>query len=187
MRVSLLLLLWVLSGALAGIARADGDAWSALRAGGHVALVRHALAPGTGDPSGFSIDDCSTQRNLSVEGRDQARRIGDLFRANGIGAAVTASSQWCRCRETANLLGLGPVQDLPAANSFFADRARQTAQTAALRQWLRDRPVNDVTVVVTHQVNITALTGVYPASGEIVVVRLSGQGMPVVVGRIRSD
>ncbi|MEC9347080.1 MAG: histidine phosphatase family protein [Pseudomonadota bacterium] len=176
-----------LSAMAVGAARAEADLWALLRGGGHAALIRHALAPGTGDPAGFRIGDCTTQRNLSDEGRGQARRIGDLFRANGVDTAVLASSQWCRCVETAELMGLGPVIDLPAANSFFADRASQAEQTAGLRRWLASRPLDDVVVVVTHQVNITALTGVYPASGEIVVVRRTGNGAGEVAGRIRTD
>ena len=75
--------------------------WQALASGGHVALIRHAEAPGIGDPAEFDLDDCSTQRNLSEQGRAQAKAIGDRFRANGISVAQVQSSQWCRCLETA--------------------------------------------------------------------------------------
>lgn len=78
--------------------------WSALRGGEHVVLMRHAVAPGTGDPAGFELDDCSTQRNLSERGREQARATGERFRANGVTDAAVYSSQWCRCLETARLL-----------------------------------------------------------------------------------
>ena len=97
----------------------EAGLWAALRDGGHVALIRHGLAPGTGDPPGFRVDDCRTQRNLSPAGRAQARAIGERFRANGIDTAAVFSSQWCRCLETARLLGLGEVQALPGLNSFF--------------------------------------------------------------------
>ena len=88
--------------------------WAALRAGGHVALIRHALAPGTGDPAGFRVDDCATQRNLSPTGRAQARAIGERFRANGIDTAAVLSSQWCRCLDTARELALGEITPFAA-------------------------------------------------------------------------
>lgn len=165
----------------------DGKLWAALRSGQAVALMRHALAPGTGDPAGFRLGDCSTQRNLSDDGRAQARAIGERFRANGIDQAEVRSSQWCRCLETAELLGLGPVAPMPALNSFFQDRARSPAQTADLRRHLRMREAGRALVLVTHQVNITALTRVGPASGEIVVVRSGGHGSIQVAGTIRTE
>ncbi|MDX1541772.1 MAG: histidine phosphatase family protein, partial [Geminicoccaceae bacterium] len=113
--------------------------WAALRSGEAVAMMRHALAPGTGDPAEFEIDDCSTQRNLSDRGRAQARAIGQRFRANGIERAEVGSSQWCRCLETARLLGLGDVEPMPALNSFFRDRDRGPAQTTALEDHLQAR------------------------------------------------
>ena len=176
--------------ALSSVARAADAAdgvWAKLRSGGHVALIRHARAPGFGDPAQVVIGDCSTQRNLSDEGRDQARRIGAKFRANGIAAARVVTSQWCRCRETAALLGLGDPADLPPLNSFFADRSTADAQTAATKDWLAARDLSQAHVLVTHQVNITALTGVVPASGEIVVVRVGADGAVTPAGRIPTD
>ena len=114
----------------------DAELWAAFRSEGHLALLRHALAPGTGDPADFELQDCGTQRNLSVQGRDQAGRIGDRFRASGVAAANVFSSQWCRCLETANLLGLGPVKPLPALNSFFERPQDRDEQTRALADWL---------------------------------------------------
>ena len=165
----------------------DADLWDALRSKGHVALMRHALAPGTGDPSGFALGDCSTQRNLSAEGRGQAARIGQLFRANGIETARVFSSQWCRCLDTARLLELGPVRELPIINSFFRKYERREPQTRALEDWLAKQDLERPLVLVTHQVNITALTGVYPASGEIVALRRSDDGGLTVVGSIETD
>ncbi|MDJ0948845.1 MAG: histidine phosphatase family protein [Alphaproteobacteria bacterium] len=165
----------------------DTALWTALRSGGHVALMRHALAPGTGDPSGFDLADCGTQRNLSDTGRAQAARIGARFRANGIAAARVLSSQWCRCRETATLLDLGPVEDLPTINSFFQSPERRDPQTRALKQWLAEQDLGGPVVLVTHQVNITALTGVFPDSGEIVIVHRSEIGELSVKGSIETD
>ena len=138
-------------------------------------LLRHALAPGGGDPSGFQLRDCSTQRNLDATGREQARSIGEYLRARGVDSARVWSSQWCRCQETAELLNLGKVRPLGAINSFFQTPENAEPQTEALKSWLNAYRSNAPLVLVTHQVNITALTGVYPRSGEIVVVqRLSG-------------
>jgi phosphohistidine phosphatase SixA len=164
--------------------RADeAAAWEALRQGG-VALVRHAIAPGVGDPPGMRLDDCATQRNLDEAGRAQARRMGERFRANGVAPGAVLSSRWCRARETATLAFPGARSDAPAFDSFFGDRTdadRRTAEAIELiRGWKGPGPL----VVVTHQVNVTALTGVFPASGEAVVVRVAEKGLAV-LGRIR--
>ncbi len=173
---------------LPGSSAASDDAlWNLLRSGGHAALLRHAIAPGTGDPPEFTVDDCGTQRNLSDKGRSQAVRIGERFRNHGIAAARVFSSQWCRCLETADLLGLGPVKELPALNSFFQRYERRDAQTRELRDWLSAQDPGQVLVLVTHQVNISALTDVYPSSGELVVVRRSENGELSVAGTIESD
>jgi len=173
--------------AMAAPAAADDALWKALRSGEHVALLRHALAPGTADPTEFALRDCATQRNLSDQGRGQAARIGDRFRANGIAVARVASSQWCRCLETARLLDLGPVEELPPLNSFFRRGERRNAQTQALQAWLGDQVLERPIVLVTHQVNITALTGIFPASGELVVLRRDSDGTLAVIGRLETE
>lgn len=145
--------------------------WEALRNDRHFALIRHALAPGTGDPAHFTLERRDSQRNLSATGRKQAARIGELFREHGIDQAQVFSSQWFRCMDTAKLLDLGEVRPLPALNSFFQDYGQRDIKTTALTNWLVEQKLQSPLVLVTHQVNITALTGVYPASGEIVVVR----------------
>lgn len=168
--------------ALARPARA-AEALGVLASGEHLGIMRHAIAPGTGDPPGFRLGECATQRNLSDEGRAQARGIGARLRAAGIGQARVLASQWCRARETAALLGFGPPEDLPALNSFFAAREVGPARTAALREWIAaarlDRPV----LLVSHQVNITALAGVVPVPGEIVLLRRMA-GELAVAGRV---
>lgn len=180
-----MVLVLVLGIAITPIAQAQeiAELWAALARGGHVALMRHALAPGTGDPAYFDLQDCSTQRNLSEEGREQARRIGQNFRAHGISIIPVYSSQWCRCLETARLFGLGPVKPLPALNSFFRDRSRETEQTAAVHAFIKEHAAGPSMVLVTHQVNITALTGLFPQSGEIIVLRPKGSKLEV-LGRI---
>lgn len=187
-RACLCLCLALFGGLVSRPAHADEAAlWTALRSGEHLVLMRHALAPGTGDPSSFVIDDCGTQRNLSDEGRNQARRIGARFRDNGIATARVFSSQWCRCLETAELLDLGPVEPLPALNSFFRNRERAEPQTRAVEDWIAGQDLAEPVVLVTHQVNVTALTGVFPASGEMLVLRRSGGGEMSLVGSIRID
>jgi phosphohistidine phosphatase SixA len=165
--------------------RADDALWAALADGGHVALMRHAQAPGTGDPDNFRLDDCSTQRNLDQAGRDQARRTGQAFRDRGVTVGRVLSSQWCRCLETAELLALGEAEPFPPLNSFFGDRAREPAQTEAVRALLAQADTDGPSLVmVTHQVNITALTGIFPRSGEIVVLRLGGRDIFETIGAI---
>ncbi len=158
--------------------------WAAIRSGDAFVMLRHALAPGTGDPEGFRLEDCATQRNLSEEGRAQARAIGDNLRMNGLAEAELRSSQWCRCLETARLLGIGSVEPLPALNSFFDERANGPIQTEALREWLAKRDDRRPLVLVTHQVNISALTGLTPSSGEAVVLRISDDGTVEKLGSI---
>jgi phosphohistidine phosphatase SixA len=165
--------------------RTDEALWAALADGGHVALMRHAHAPGTGDPENFRLEDCSTQRNLDQTGREQARRTGQAFRERGVTVAQIFSSQWCRCLETAKLLALGEVYPFPPLNSFFGERELGPKQTAALRALLANTDAEGPSLVmVTHQVNITALTGIFPRSGEIVVLRLGGPENFATIGSI---
>jgi phosphohistidine phosphatase SixA len=182
----LLTLLLLLCAAIAtGQNTVQEDLWDSLAAGGNVVLMRHAIAPGGGDPPGFRLDDCSTQRNLSEEGREQARSTGEVFRSRGIPVDRVLTSQWCRCRETAELLDLAPVEEYPVLNSFFSDRSTATEQTAALRSFIAGVQLKENIVLVTHQVNITELTGVFPVSGEMVVVRPNGEGGVQLIGRLQ--
>ena len=150
-------------------AQATDAAWDALRAGGKVALLRHALAPGTGDPAGFVLEDCATQRNLSDEGRAQAMRIGEAFGANDVAVDRVLSSGWCRCIDTA-VLAFGAAEVWPPLHSFFRDAGREPAQTAEARARVTAWAGPGTLVMVTHQVNITALTGIVPDSGEVIVL-----------------
>jgi broad specificity phosphatase PhoE len=182
------LLLMLIAGVLlatpALAANGEAELLAALREGRAAALMRHATAPGTGDPAEFQVDDCATQRNLSAVGREQARATGARLRAAGITSAEVYSSQWCRCLETARLLDLGEVLELPALNSFFGERARAAEQSAELAAFLRERTPGAPLILVTHQVNISAFTDAYMRSGEIVVVALPLGAEPEVLGRI---
>jgi phosphohistidine phosphatase SixA len=164
---------------------AAANDWSALERPGAIALMRHALAPGTGDPARFDVTECSTQRNLDDRGRAQARRIGAALRDRGVAFDGVWTSQWCRCRDTADLLDLGDVTEAPALNSFFQARQREAAQTRETLRLIAEAGGRRL-MLVTHQVNITALTGVFPRSGEIVVAELR-DGALQVTGRILID
>jgi len=142
-----------------------------------VMLMRHALAPGGGDPAEFKLDDCNTQRNLSQAGREQAKRIGQAFVERGVKIGAVWSSQWCRTRETADLAFPGQRQDRPDFNSFFGRPELQAEQTRAALAQLQSWRGPGVLVVVTHQVNITALTGVVPESGSGVVLQPHADGL----------
>ena len=151
---------------------------------GIVAVMRHAHAPGTGDPASFTVDDCATQRNLGARGRQQAREIGAAIRAAGAIVDRVLTSQWCRCRDTARLLDLGPVEDLPALDSFFRNPARADRQTADLRQFLSGLPPGAAVILVTHYVNIKSLTGRGVASGEVLLLEIGRAGTISVVDEI---
>lgn len=164
----------------------EAPAWAALRAGG-IVLWRHAEAPGVGDPPQFRLGDCSTQRNLDERGRTQARRLGERLRERGVRVGAVWASPWCRTRETAELMALGlPVKDEPAFASLFGDRcAGEAAQTAQARALLEAWRGPGALVVVTHQVNISALVGRPTASGEGIVLTRR-EGRLVVAGHLRT-
>jgi broad specificity phosphatase PhoE len=156
--------------------------------GGLVLMIRHAKAPGSGDPGNFRIGDCSTQRNLDDRGRIQARRIGQWMRSRGIDSARVYASQWCRCLETAALIGLGPVAELPALNSYFDRPQDREPNLAALRAFLAEQPEDGpLIVLVTHFVTISAITGQGVSSGEGMLARLKGDGSVEVLGRLDFD
>lgn len=167
--------------------RAAADpAWAALAAGNHVMLIRHAeTEAGIGDPPGFRKDDCKTQRNLSAQGRDSARKIGELLRQRQVAVSDVWSSRWCRCLDTARL-AFGRVQPKAMLDSMFNDPEGSDEQKLrALQAALRDLPKGGNLVLVTHNVNISRLTGISTAMGEIVVASVDRQGRLKVVGRLQ--
>jgi phosphohistidine phosphatase SixA len=149
----------------------------ALKAPGVVALMRHALAPGTGDPAGFVPGNCATQRNLDARGRAQAARTGAALRAAGVTFDRIWTSRWCRARDTAALMEMGTPEEMPPLDSFFAGRGDGTAQTEAALALIAALPEDTRLLIVTHQVNITALTGLGVGSGEIIVTRRGTTGL----------
>jgi phosphohistidine phosphatase SixA len=160
----------------------ERDAWAALVSGGHVALVRHGSAPpGFGDPPGFKIDDCATQRNMDEHGRAQARAVGEAFRQHRVPVDKILSSPLCRCLETAQLMALGPVESVMAV----ASSNRSPERLPVLKQMVADWHGPGTLVLVTHAFTVNALVEIMPEQAEIVVVRpkLDRAGIDV-VGRI---
>jgi phosphohistidine phosphatase SixA len=146
----------------------------AMQDSGHVLMIRHASAPGFGDPDNFKIGDCSTQRNLDSRGREQATGIGNWLRSHGIVTATVYSSQWCRCMETAKLLDMGPVTELPPLNSFYEIPQNREPNLQALKQFF-DTQKSDakLIIMVTHHVTIEAISGKNVASGDGVILKLN--------------
>lgn len=167
-------------------ARAEAVLIEALRGGRAALLLRHARTePGVGDPPGYRLGDCASQRQLSADGRQQAQRIGEWFAARDLRPAQVRSSAWCRCLDTATL-AFGRAEAWPALNSFFDDRRTEAAQSEAMRRALAKIPAGRFEAWVTHQVNISAFAGEGPAMGEAIVVRHAG-GRVHNLGRLRFD
>ena len=163
-------------------AAADDALWTLLKGGGQVVLMRHATAPGTFDPPGMRFDDCTTQRNLDEQGRDEARRIGAAFRARAIPVGDVRTSRWCRCLETARL-AFGRVEHWVPLDGFLPASPLEAPRTAAVRE-LAIKPFTGANVIlVTHNFNIRALTGHWSISGEMVVLTPKGNDFAI-AGRI---
>jgi broad specificity phosphatase PhoE len=163
---------------------ADEALWTLLRGGGQIVLMRHATTtPGVGDPAGFRLGECATQRNLTDAGRDEARRIGAAFRARAVPVGRVLSSHWCRCLETARL-AFGRAEPWEPLDSIFEDRAREPERTRAVGGAAGERPAGGNLILVTHGANIAALTGINPAPGEFLVLSAEPGGRFRVAGRL---
>jgi phosphohistidine phosphatase SixA len=147
------------------------DLWVEAKEGDKIILIRHALAPGGGDPPGFKIDDCKTQRNLDKVGIEQSKAIGKLFKKNKIPVDKVLSSQWCRCKDTAKY-AFNNYFEFPALNSTFQssfakNEPKQLKQLQTfVNNWDGD---GGNLVLITHYSIITAITNAVPSSGEIVI------------------
>ena len=141
-----------------------------LEDGGKLIFIRHAYAPGSGDPSNFNLNDCSTQRNLNEDGRKQAVDIGKFFRKNKIEIDKVLSSEWCRCKETADL-AFKDYSIKSFLNSFYSSKfaKNKTYQIKALNNYLNKFESNNNLILVTHYVVISEVLNYGPSSGEIVV------------------
>ena len=150
-----------------------------LQDGQHVLLMRHADAPGYGDPAGYVISQCSSQRNLGDYGKKQAKAIGTWLSNQGIQKADVFSSPWCRCLDTANLLNKGPVKIEPSLSSFFDNMSLEKRQTKELEGFIKselDKQSQSPLILVTHHVNIQAYTGKVVGVGDMVLVRVNKSG-----------
>ena len=165
---------------LPAAAASPEELWALLRGGRQVVLLRHGTTtPGVGDPAGFRLDDCATQRNLIEAGRDESRRVGAAFRAHRVPVGRVLSSPWCRCLETARL-AFGRAEPWPALANLFGRQDRADALRAALGE----PPADGTLVLVSHGSTISAAVGVMPSMGEFVVVTPEGGGRFAVAGRI---
>jgi len=166
-------------------AHADEALWNLLRGGGQVLFVRHAsTVPGVGDPPGFRLEDCRTQRNLSEEGRNEAHRRGELLRRQKVPIGSVVSSQWCRCIDTAQL-AFGRVDERwSALNNLFGRSANAAAQVTAMRPRISAYRGKGNLVLVSHGSTTLALTGVSPQQGQIIVLSPGGPDGFKVAGRL---
>jgi len=154
----------------------DSNEWAALAKGGHVALVRHSNAPPGygGDPPGFRLDDCKTQRNLDDRGRRQARALGEAFRRHGVRVDRILSSPWCRCLETARLMAVGPVE---ATWALVPDMdPGVSVRLSELKKMVAAWRGPGTLVLVTHALTVRALLGFLPSQGETVVLEPGPEG-----------
>jgi len=162
-----------------GSALAQTDLASAMQDGQHVLLMRHADAPGYGDPRGYQLNQCSTQRNLGEAGKRQAQLTGEWLAKQGISKAQVYSSPWCRCFDTATLLNKGAVTKEAALGSFFDDMSQAKKQTDDLAKLIQDERIKypkAPIIMVTHHVNIQSFTGKVVNSGDMVLVKVNSSG-----------
>lgn len=166
-------------------ANADA-AWRALAGDGAVAIIRHAKAPGPSpDPPGARLDDCATQRNLSPDGRAQAAKLGALWREKRAKLGRAVSSPWCRCIDTAKLMGLGEPDIDHALYNLLANPPDREAKVAAFKKLIRDWRGPGTLVLVTHGITMRAVVGTDPGEGGIVVLKPADNAQGhVVVGAI---
>ena len=145
--------------------------WDEARQGNKVILIRHSLAPGGGDPAGFKIGDCKTQRNLNKAGIEQSKKIGKIFKDNKISIDIVLSSEWCRCKDTA-YYAFGKFKEFSALNSTFSTpyNKNELRQVKEIKDYLMNwKSEGKNLILVTHFSIITTITNAAPSSGEIVI------------------
>ena len=182
LRNSILLAIFTLLFIQSKLATAQSEVSGKLLDGTHILLMRHADAPGYGDPQNYQLSQCSTQRNLGKQGRKQAESSGDWLSSQGIHQAKIYSSPWCRCIDTATLLNKGAVKKEAALGSFFDDMSLAKKQTDELIKLIaaeRKKYPNMPIIMVTHHVNIQSYTGVVVNSGDMVLVKVDSTGKPL--------
>ena len=141
-----------------------------LEDGEKLIFIRHAFAPGNGDPNNFNLNDCSTQRNLNEEGREQAKNIGQFFKKNNIQIEKVISSEWCRCKETAQI-AFKKFSTKKFLNSFYNSKfaKNRNKQVKELSNYVKEFNSKKNLILITHYVLISEVLGYAPSSGEIVV------------------
>lgn len=168
---------------------AQADAWELLHQPGIAVFMRHSDAPGSGgfgDPPGFRLEDCATQRNLSDEGRAHARRTGDAFRKHNVVFDRVLTSPWCRCKETAALALSKDAEIFQPLSNLVGRSEHREHQVKALKAYFAGLGATRA-LLVTHGIVIGALTGINPASGEMVIVKPEPGGEPKVLGRLKVE
>ena len=179
LKKSLIKLLWVVFGFVGGFQVCASELSELLKKSDHVLLMRHAIAPGIGDPAGYKLQDCKTQRNLDATGRAQAQKTGQWLKAQGVGNALVFSSAWCRCKETAENLAFGTPALEASLNSFFDDMRQGSQSNANLQKFIANQlktKGDRALILVTHQVNITEFTGETIGSGDMVLAKVNAAG-----------
>ena len=176
LRISVIFAGWLIAWAYPAFA---SELAQQLASSEHILLIRHAHAPGVGDPPGYSLERCETQRVLSDDGKRQSVRIGDWLRKQGVRTGRVLSSVWCRCQQTAERLNFGPIQIEPSLGSFFDEPGKGPAQNRQLQQLIsRELLGKDgkALILVTHHVNIWEFVGANIGSGDMVLARVTPQG-----------
>lgn len=182
--VAVLAVVWLITLGARDATASDAQLWALLKGGGQAVLIRHALTtPGVGDPAGFRVDDCATQRNLTDEGRREARRLGEAFRERSIPVDRVLSSPWCRCLETARLAFGTATPSTPLSNLFGRPEARDE-QVRQMRPMLGEQRIGTNLVLVTHGSTIAAVTGINPGTTEMVIVTPQGGERFTLAGRL---
>ena len=168
-----------------GARAAEGDPWALLQQGGQVVLMRHALTtPGAGDPPDMRLDDCSTQRNLSDEGRRHALAVGAALREHKVPVERVLTSPWCRCIETARLVFGTRGQVSRALDNLFGRHDNEARQVSALRALAGEWRGKGNLFLVSHGSTILAATGISPATSEMVIVTPREGGSFAMAGRL---
>jgi len=180
-RIQSSLLKWVMLGVvMTGSFQASASELSeSLKKSDSVLLMRHALAPGIGDPAGYKLQDCKSQRNLDATGRAQAQKTGQWLKAQGVGNALVFTSAWCRCKETAENLAFGTPVLEPSLNSFFDDMRQGPQSNVNLQKFIVGQlksKGDKALILVTHHVNIVEFTGENVGSGDMVLAKVNSAG-----------
>ena len=178
-KVSLFRLVWVGLVLIGSFNACASELSELLKKSDHVLLIRHAIAPGVGDPAGYKLQDCKSQRNLDAIGREQAKKTGQWLKAQGVGDALVFSSAWCRCKDTAENLAFGSIMLEASLNSFFDDMRQGPKSNVNLQKFIGNQlktKGEKALILVTHHVNIAEFAGENVGSGDMVLAKVNSAG-----------